>query len=223
MRAYKRETGAVVMTLYPQAIAALMLGATSILPGMAQAQTAPKTAADWVGPYVGANFGVTVDSQTPNDPNLPFGGVTGPYFTINGGYNFAFRTFLVGLEAEFGPGFQKDTTRVGPPFNTDVESKVRFKGFIGPRVGIPVGPVLPYVKGGFAFGNTEVKIAANGAKDSATQTGYFIGGGIEYPLGESFSLKAEYRYVDLSRERFFNGARFGYNGSDIALGVNFRF
>jgi outer membrane immunogenic protein len=184
---------------------------------------APAAASEWSGGFIGIGIGNTFDSESPNSANLPFEGVTGFYGGPQAGFNFQNGAFVFGPEAEINIANLESDTRVGAPFNTNVKTKVRWKGLIGGRVGVANGDFLPFLKGGFAFGNTEVTIAANGATDDQTQTGYYIGGGVEFRTTERVSIRGEYIYVDLQEEAFFNGAEFGYNGSDIRVSLNYRF
>jgi outer membrane immunogenic protein len=69
----------------------------------------------------------------------------------------------------------------------------------------PVDPLLLYVTGGVAFGDVHYNLnfAFPGSNDfqsissSNTETGWTIGAGAEWAFADSWSVKAEYLYVDL--------------------------
>ena len=71
------------------------------------------------------------------------------------------------------------------------------------RIGYSLGQTLVYFTGGFAYGNKNNEFddltTGNVYKDSGIHTGYVLGGGLEYKLTPSWSLKAEYQYIELGR------------------------
>jgi outer membrane immunogenic protein len=66
---------------------------------------------------------------------------------------------------------------------------------------------LFYVTGGFAYGEVESKASIPGAAVdvSETQTGYVIGGGVEYKVNPAWSVKGEYQFISLDASDL-NGA-----------------
>jgi len=64
------------------------------------------------------------------------------------------------------------------------------------RAGYAFGGVLPYVTGGLAVG--DLQASAPGLPGATnTNTGWTVGGGIEFALPGNWTAKAEYLHVDL--------------------------
>ena len=202
---------ACVATLSP-ALAA-DLPSRNTVPGFAPPVPPPFT---WTGFYVGGNAGAVfnggntsnVFGNSPALANAVFGGTrpmtssdrnTG--FSGGGqiGYNVQFGTvgfgnipggFVLGLEAD-AVYTGVDNTQV---FESDrasiLTTRTDFVGTVRGRLGYATGNFMPYVTGGFAYG--EVKNNTNffgpaGAllyqgTQSSLRTGYTYGGGLEYAL-----------------------------------------
>jgi outer membrane immunogenic protein len=72
------------------------------------------------------------------------------------------------------------------------------------RLGYAFDRLLVYGTGGFAAGrNTFQIIQAASATESETHTGWTAGGGLEYGVGQNWSVKAEYLHVDLGDKSYF--------------------
>jgi len=71
------------------------------------------------------------------------------------------------------------------------------------RVGYATGPMLFYGTGGVAFAGVNVfdqvcfSAGCNAASSSSTPVGFAVGGGIEWAFAPSWSVRAEYLWVDL--------------------------
>lgn len=118
-------------------------------------------------------------------------------------------------------------------------SELTYLGTAGVRAGVAIEKLLPYVHGGFAFGQTEQKTSDAGVDaaklDKANHTGWTAGVGAEYALTQNVSIDAEYGYVDLGKENVYTGNYTTAAGTtalsvdeDLAFhtfkaGVNFRF
>lgn len=61
------------------------------------------------------------------------------------------------------------------------------------RYGLAFDRTLVYVTGGFT--TTRIANKVDGQNDDTWKPGYLLGGGIEYALTDTISLKAEYNYV----------------------------
>ncbi len=118
-------------------------------------------------------------------------------------------------------------------------SKLEYLGTAGVRAGLVVDKLLPYVHGGLAFGQTKQESSDTGLDasklDKTNHTGWTAGVGAEYALTQNISVGAEYGYVDLGKEEFYNGKYTTTSGTttlavdeDLTFhtfkaGVNFRF
>jgi outer membrane immunogenic protein len=181
---------------------------------------APPAAFNWTGFYAGANIGYGWgDFRTTgagvarlNDGN-GFGG------GVQVGYNMQYDPLVVGIEGEIGYANVTDEF-------AGAKATLGWRGSVTPRVGYAFDRFLPYIKAGFAGGNVEIKDSVLGGTDSATAWGWTAGVGAEYAVTNNVSIRAEYNYTDLGREDLTLGAtaaRAGFQGSDVRLGVNYKF
>jgi outer membrane immunogenic protein len=73
------------------------------------------------------------------------------------------------------------------------------------RVGYAAGPTLLYFTGGFALADVDDTVVGNGpnsfsVSSDSIETGYTLGGDLEWAFAPNWSLKSEYLYVDLGDE-----------------------
>lgn len=119
----------------------------------------------------------------------------------------------------------------------DVEGSVRARlGFAGLDL-----PILPYVTGGLALGQgsgnfrlvgTSTDAAGNvvptsvNLRDSRTNIGYAVGGGLDYAFTDNIRGRVEYLYHDLSQTRYFpnvnGGVDVGGSYSTVTGGMSYR-
>ncbi len=145
-------------------------------------------AVNWSGFYAGVNGGYGWDAKS-NDFLSPSGGFGGGQI----GYNWQRGNIVFGLETDIQGAGIEDKNVFGD------KSKLDYFGTVRGRVGYAFDRTLFYATGGFAYGevqNTYVTLAPFG-KFSETQTGYTVGGGVEYKINPAWSVKAEYQYIDL--------------------------
>ena len=179
----------------------------------------------WTGFYVGVNGGY---GETANDgPLSPSGGFGGGQIGYNWQGLFGLTPWVIGVEADIQGAGISDNTGYGAAY---VENSLNYFGTVRGRLGYAIGPTLIYATGGFAYGEVESKgsVAGLSYDVAETQTGYTVGGGVEYKFNPSWSIKGEYLYVDLDANNW-NGAG-PLNGSPYSdrsqlntfrLGVNF--
>jgi outer membrane immunogenic protein len=102
-----------------------------------------------------------------------------------------------------------------------------------------MGPALFYFTGGFAFGGVESKgrtgnQGVGGGSGvpfdvTETQTGYVLGGGIEYKLSPAWSIKGEYQFLSLDASDLAGAGPLGLSSGDrsevntFRVGVNYHF
>jgi outer membrane immunogenic protein len=145
---------------------------------------------------VGANVGYGESGNTDYlDPTGAFGG--GQI-----GYNFQRGNIVFGVEADFQGAGISDS-------NAFHKSEMNWFGTIRGRLGYAFDKTLVYGTGGFAYGNVD-----NSGFPSETQSGWVVGGGVEYKLAPAWSLKAEYQYLNLDATDPAGAGRLG----DAALG-----
>jgi outer membrane immunogenic protein len=179
--------------------------------GPAPYYTAPVPLAySWAGPYLGLNLGYQWGTVTnwPADPSGFIGG-------IQGGYNWQFGQFVVGLEADIQASGADDTFAA-------VKFSNPWFGTIRGRAGWAFNNILLYGTVGFAYGGGRVE--APGFEQSRTHTGWTAGGGLEVGFAPNWSVRAEYLYVGLSSEAYTaTGFSHGFDSSVLRFGVNYRF
>lgn len=180
----------------------------------APAYTAP--AFSWAGPYAGIHLGYGFASKFENDGGISLDGASGLFGGIQAGYNFTYDPFVFGIEGEMSYANITDS-------DATVDAKIDWKGSITPRIGYAFDRFLPYIKGGFAFGNAEITDGA--FSESKTHVGWTLGTGMEYAITPNFTAKIEYMYTDLGSETYDVGTPIsaGFKGSDIKLGINYKF
>jgi outer membrane immunogenic protein len=176
----------------------------------------PVTAAPaWAGGYIGIQGGVARQDATFTE--TAFGQAfstdynkTGGTFGGLAGYNWQHGTFVYGVEGDWNWVGAKITNDQAPDpinFNSGLASSfdVKWLATIRGRAGLAVDATLLYVTGGVAFGkvNNSVNflnfdgtpfLAFN---QSETKVGWTAGVGVEHMLTSNWTVRAEFRYVDL--------------------------
>ena len=144
------------------------------------------------------------------------------------GYNFQRNCWVLGLEADGGYLWARDSTDSGDiliPLVTPLHIRSSFQTHylftVGPRVGYAFGRWLPYVTGGLAL--VDLRYAQEiafigigptfrqGGDRTDTNTGWMVGGGLQYALTDHWSLRAQYQYIDLGDVDF--------DGNQLILGL----
>jgi outer membrane immunogenic protein len=174
---------------------------------------APPPPYSWTGFYIGASIGGGSQSATGTDqaPSLILdtpgtqydisgsGGVFGGYV----GYNYQMGALVYGIEADLAYSTIDGTITVpsaDPPRTGMVSASLDYLGTVRGRIGYAFDYLLIYATGGFAYGRIN-----DWARDedvdrvqlSGTQSGWTVGGGIEYAISKNFVLRGEGLYVDL--------------------------
>jgi len=204
---------------------------------------------NWSGFYLGANLGGSWGNQSGTIfvAGVPVA-VTGfsPNGVIGGGqlgYNWQFNSnglgnaWVLGLEADFQGSSERDTNTFGAGGATgSLSDKLQWFGTVRGRTGIAFDRWLPYVTGGWAYGNRNFNgtvttaAGATSFSNSNTLSGWTVGGGIEWAFWDRWSAKLEYLYVDFGNGGSnFNGVPTvnitnGHLTDNIGrAGVNYRF
>ena len=180
---------------------------------------------NWTGFYIGVNGGggwgrSAWDSTGSFDVS---GGLVGG--TV--GYNYQVGQAVLGLEGDIDWSGVKGTTNnaCAPGCQTENSWLSTVRG----RLGYAADRFMPYITGGAAFGN--IKASEPGfAGNSTTNTGWTLGGGLEFAIAGNWTAKAEYLYVDLGN--FNCGVACGpgstvnnvsFHSNIMRGGINYRF
>jgi outer membrane immunogenic protein len=183
----------------------------------------------WTGFYAGANLGVGFGSFNGPGANYfgpsPAGGLLG----LTVGYNYQSGNLLVGGEGDYAWSHIADsaTTRPGVS-STGVVQNI---DTIRARVGYAADRFLAYGTGGYAGANIRGVLNNIPASAVADQTlyanGFTLGVGVEYAITPHITAKAEYLYVSLASNNYFNNTpNFTSAGANLNLlraGVNYKF
>ena len=179
----------------------------------------------YIGVNAGYGWGELDDAVSPLPSPAAFGAAPftvrpepeGFVGGIQFGYNWQTGNFVWGLEADFqGTTLDETKTRAPlstaagvpvPGWNSRVKAELDWFGTVRGRLGVTFMPeLLAYVTGGFAYGDVKVSSRTTFTpaapftyvgSGSSTETGWTVGGGLEYGFG-NWSAKVEYLYVSLS-------------------------
>jgi outer membrane immunogenic protein len=187
---------------------------------------------NWQGLYLGVNAGYGWANDNPaawNGAGPGVGGTNADGWFGGGqiGYNAQFNALVLGLEADLQGADISDTTALTGGL-TQVTTDIEWFSTLRGRVGYAAGPALLYVTGGFAFADLNQSVSAPGATLSSDdwETGYTVGGGIEWAFSPNWSLKSEYLYVDLGDQTLSSPAGTYTTETDFhtaRVGLNYRF
>jgi outer membrane immunogenic protein len=182
----------------------------------------------WTGAYVGVVGSYGWGSLNgPNsgifkDPDGGFGGITG-------GYNYQIGQFVVGLEGDltWGDLSARNSLDGAGSFTKD---RVGDLDTIRARAGFAFDRALIYATGGYAGGDVRTSYfnALSGAyfAHDSFQSGYAVGGGLEYAFTNNISAKAEYLFTSLGQTSYYAPqyvAKAGMDINQIRVGLNYRF
>lgn len=209
----------------------IVIISASLIALSAAASAADKDVPVWSGLYVGVNGGYGWLNDTGNitstfpgflNVNVTRGFKTqGDFGGGQIGYNWQGKYFgphfLLGIEADIQSAAIRESFSQGPSagsglFFDDVfrsSNSLDWFGTVRGRLGYTFDRTLVYATGGFAYGALNQQITAvndvpavfEDAGNRARRTGFVVGGGFEYLVAPAWSLKAEYQYIDLGRDR----------------------
>jgi len=182
---------------------------------------APPVAAvyDWTGYYIGTNVGYSYGTASTSGTRTSTAAPTllplTDRSTIKGiigggqlGYNWQRGPWVYGLEADLQFSNENATgsvcTAVGCPAGSFVftrDYKLDWFGTARGRIGyLPAERILLYATGGLAYGNfsgSSWTLPMNIGTWSSLNVGWTVGAGVEAALGNNWSFKVEYLYMDL--------------------------
>jgi outer membrane immunogenic protein len=200
-----------------------LLGATAILAacGMGHAYAADAVVQEpvvivedvfsWTGAYVGLNAGYGWgDADHLPGPTSGTGindlDIDGAFAGGQVGFNYQMNQIVLGGEFDIqwsgidGSCAAGVCGGGGPPAT---EHEIDWFGTLRGRLGYAAGEWMPYITGGWAFGEaTRTTGAGGGASSSNNISGWTLGGGVEWAFAPGWSAKAEYQYIDFGDETY---------------------
>lgn len=170
----------------------------------------------WTGFYVGANAGYGFGQATTN-----LGGSADMDGFIGGGqigYNYQMGQFVLGLETDLQAA-DLGVSGIGGSIKTD------YFGTVRARAGVAFDRFMPYITGGWAYGNVKTSVPALGiSSDNSHTGGWALGGGVEYAITNNLIAGVEYLYVDLGEKGVLNnGLKVGTDFSVVRARLNYKF
>ena len=193
------------------------------LPGRQTLAYAAPPMFTWTGFYLGLNAGIIGADFTKAATFID--GKPGFTGGITAGYNHQAGNIVLGVEGDYnysGAG-GRGPAPIAPLL---VRGELNSFGTIRGRLGVAFDRALIYGTGGYAFGSSKIDGGLLGG--SNTQSGYALGGGLEYAFTQNISAKAEYLYMPLSAKGsgpvgILAGTKAGIDANILRAGVNYRF
>jgi outer membrane immunogenic protein len=191
----------------------------------------PEPVLTWAGSYIGILGGVARHdgSLDPNCANnigcstidlARTGGTVGALL----GHNWQQGSFVYGLEGDWSglSGVRASEGNAALSTSFDVRWVATARG----RAGLALDATLVYITGGLAFGRVDNSLTANGDDgdltgifiDNKTRLGWTAGVGVEHMLSPHWTVRGEWRYVDLGT----HDAQCTH-GNDACAGVHVNF
>jgi outer membrane immunogenic protein len=178
------------------------LGLALCTPVSAADPTVPVETPEWTwqGPYAGVFGAGTLEHYKIHAPGAPLGivdttthNVGSP--TIGGfaGYNFQSGNIVYGAEGELGYRFKKSTFNDVPGAGT-LDVSTGLFGSLKGRVGMDMGPYLPFVTAGVTAVQLKTFYPGGSAEADATLVGGIVGAGVDVALTHNVFLRGEYDF-----------------------------
>lgn len=134
------------------------------------------------------------------------------------GYNYQWNNWVFGAEAAGGYLWLRDSHATGlfdiptsgDVYNISTSVKTHYLATFGGRLGYALCRWMPYVTGGLALGDIDLKQEIRnvafpfreGGSTSDTSIGWYVGSGLEYAITNHWRARVQYQYVDLGEADF---------------------
>ncbi|CAM5218242.1 hypothetical protein ARD30_09685 [Bosea thiooxidans] len=173
----------------------------------------------WTGFYIGANAGYGWGNVNANGwANV--GDLDG--FVGGGqiGYNYQIGQFVLGLEADLQAADLSSGDNLGL-----IGVKTDYFGTVRARLGFAVDRFMPYITGGWAYGNVKTSIPSVAFSSDRSHTGgYAVGAGLEYAFTNNIIAGVEYLYVDLGEKNILGAnTKVGTDFSVVRARLSYKF
>ncbi|MBN8993511.1 MAG: cell envelope biogenesis protein OmpA, partial [Rhizobiales bacterium] len=144
------------------AAGAITLGSPALAADLQVKAPALEAVYTWTGFYLGGHVGYGAGSFGPNTNAEPLQGVFFPHSVtgLTGGFQAGYvrqlaSKLVLGAEADISFGSPVDVPRLTPAlFDSTIDYIATARG----RIGYAMGPWMPYVTGGLAWGTTHVSL-----------------------------------------------------------------
>ena len=166
---------------------------------------------DWAGPFFGMSIGVGLGQSrhTAAAGDLtPSFDLTGGVYGLALGYNWQAGTLLYGIDTDFSVATIRGTSGyLGAPAGFLAETSERWLATYRGRVAYVRDSWMFYLTAGGATADVKIIATEPGpgiATETRTRWGWTAGVGVEAGRIHSFTVKAEYLFVDLGNVSYFN-------------------
>ena len=180
----------------------------------------PHLERSWTGFYASLEGGYAWDGTIVyvGPWNKGFGD-TGVFGGGNVGYNYQIGSFVLGAQAGYDFANAKGQAYAYPHH---VSANIDGFASIDARAGVTLGPALIYGIGGFSTGDIKHTVepiwSYSSLSYSSWQSGWDIGGGVEWKFTNNISAFAEFRKYDWGHKNF-SDPTYPYHGIEQTLDV----
>jgi outer membrane immunogenic protein len=177
---------------------------------------------DWSGFYIGghAGYGWATEDHTDLLPGTGFwtfgpagifGGVQrvkpeGAVYGGQAGYNWQAGNWVLGVELTgSGTSMRRTDNSIFFPVTDRLSASIESTFTAAGRVGYAFNNWLPYIKGGYAGAQLNVRnfdIFGSHLDDNTWRNGYVVGAGLEYGFAQNWIIGVEYNYMDFGTQSF---------------------
>jgi outer membrane immunogenic protein len=167
----------------------------------------PLPPSTWTGFFLGGNVGGAWDPTGGYNTNCAAAGdctsaqttLAGVAGGLQGGYNYQLGVMVLGAEAGFSASSLRGTYTALDGVD-NLTTSADYFGTVTGKVGVAVGSLLIYGKGGAAWthtNNSDFNSLENLTfTTSYWQTGWTVGGGAEWAFSPNWSVRVEYALID---------------------------
>jgi outer membrane immunogenic protein len=192
----------------------------------------------WTGFYIGGNIGgawangTLTDNYTGLDFDTNHSGFIGG---VQLGYNYQIRNLVIGVEWDFDwTSIGETSNSVFVPFAASTfraSADTDWVTTLSARAGLALDRWLLFVKvgGGWVQNSASITNLTTGATASTSNTnsGWLIGGGVEYAIAGHWTARLEYDFLELSDRTasgfFGNTFTFDRDLQMVKFGLNYKF
>jgi outer membrane immunogenic protein len=186
---------------------------------------------NWSGFYLGGHGGWgTGDASATSLGFSRSPSIDGWFGGGQAGYNWqgVGSPWVFGIEADVSAGGIDGSQ---PFLGTTVSTSLELFGTVRGRIGYAWDRVMVYGTGGWAWGKNEVTLTTPGLNilsDTASLSGWTVGGGIEWAFFDNWTAKVEYLYLSYSNSDALSnwvvgGLQTDLDAHTIRFGINYRF
>jgi outer membrane immunogenic protein len=187
---------------------------------------------NWSGFYAGAQVGYAAGDTKFRYVTAPASAnhsTSGYLAGVHAGYNHQYsNNIVVGAEADINyADINGNTACPNPAFRCS--SGIEWYGTVRARAGYAFDRVLPYITGGFAYGDVRkaTRFGAAGRSTTKTSMGWTAGAGVEYAITDRISARVEYSYLNFSSGRHAvdgpNVVKGRVDAHVVKLGISYKF